>query len=279
MEDQEYSDEERPGSVPDHPDRPSFRQTPTVNLPPFWSENVAAWFGLAEARFRQKRIYDEWDRYDAVVSSLSQDNIRLVLDIVASPPEDDPYTELKGRLLASHVLTDYQRIERLMAMDALGSRKPSQLLAHMLEICPSGEQRSKFFAFLFLHRLPQELRIMLGEDDHQDVHVLAAKADRLWALHGHRMHGEVAAVAAAQPSPSLNAVRGNPGNKRGAQGRGRGRDRSNLPPKSAAASTTAPAALARDSAGLCFFHWHFGEQANKCEAPCSWQGNGRSGGL
>ena len=36
---------------------------------------------------------------------------------------------------------------------------------------------------------------------------------------------------------------------------------------------TAPVSLARDSAGLCFYHWSFGKRANNCTAPCSWQGN------
>jgi hypothetical protein len=80
-----------------------------------------------------------------VVSSLSKDSLRLVLDLVTSPPENNPYTTLKARLLDSHQLTDYQRIEQLLAMDSLGSRKPSELLAHMLELCPTGEETSKFF--------------------------------------------------------------------------------------------------------------------------------------
>jgi len=90
-------------------------------------------------------IYDEWTHYNHVVSSLSKDSLRLVLDLVTSPPENNPYTTLKARLLDSHQLTDYQRIEQLLAMDSLGSRKPSELLAHMLELCPTGEETSKFF--------------------------------------------------------------------------------------------------------------------------------------
>jgi hypothetical protein len=64
----------------------------------------------------------------------------------------------------------------------------------MTELCPQGEQQSKFFAFLFLHRLPNWLRIMLGEDDHQDVRSLAVKTDKLQALYEHLQHGTVAAV-------------------------------------------------------------------------------------
>ncbi len=133
---------------------------------------------------------------------------------------------LKARLLDSHQLTDYQRIEQLLAMDSLGARKPSELLAHMLELCPAGEETSKFFAFHFLHRLPQELRIMLGEDDHQEVHELAKKADRLWAIHGHRQHGAVAAVATPDPGSAVNAIRGAPGgSRRGRGGQQRGNER------------------------------------------------------
>ena len=268
------SDQESTGSVPGHPGGAlQLRQGPRQVLPPFWGDNVAAWFASAESRFRMKRIYDEWDRYDIVVAALSKDDIRLVLDVVTAPPDDDPYTTLKERLLSTHVKTDYQRIEEMLAMDSLGSRKPSEMLAHMLELCPAGEERTKFFAYHFLHRLPQELRIMLSEDDHQEVHQLARKADRLWAIHGHCLHGSVAAAGpAAASADGVNAVRGGAAQKRGSQQRGGGRGRYK-PPKSGPATSTAPAALARDSAGLCFFHWNFGEQANKCEPPCTWQGN------
>jgi hypothetical protein len=35
-----------------------------------------------------------------------------------------------------------------------------------------------FFTHLFLERLPAELRIILGEDDHYDPRPLAEKADQ-----------------------------------------------------------------------------------------------------
>jgi len=280
---QEYSDEEGAGSVPGHPEAPLRRQAaaavPSVTLPPFWVDNPAAWFALAESRFRMKGMYEEWDRYDCTISALSKESLRLVMDVITAPPDEDPYLTIKARLLSSHELTGYQRIEQLMAMDNLGSRRPSELLAHMLEVCPAGEERSMFFAYLFLHRLPQDLRIMLGDDDHQEVHVLARKADRLWAIHGHRMHGGVAAVQNDQVEPAVNALRGGGNGGRGRRGAparrgGQSSSKAHLPPKGAAtAGSTAPAALARESAGLCYYHWHFGDQAVKCESPCTWQGN------
>ncbi len=119
-----------------------------------------------------------------LVSALTKEAVSLVLDVVEHPPERLPYTALKQSLLDSHQLSDYQRIAALHKMEPLGGRKPSELLASMMELCPRGHESSIFFTHLFLERLTAELRITLGEDDHQNVRALAKKADALWSLHG-----------------------------------------------------------------------------------------------
>jgi hypothetical protein len=113
----------------------------------------------------------------------------LVLDVLENPSATAPYTQLKARLLASHELTDFQRIEKLHQMGDLGDRKPSDLLASMLELCPGGQEANKFFLFLFLQRLPAKLCVLLGDDENADPRDLATKADRLWAMHAHRRGG------------------------------------------------------------------------------------------
>jgi hypothetical protein len=150
----------------------------------------------------------------------SKESIQSVFQLVTSPSEDEPYTALKVGLLHNHQLTDYQRIEKLHVLDGLGSRKPTQLLSEMMALCPQGEQQSKFFAFLFLHRLPNWLRIMLEEDDHQDGRSLAVKADKLQALYGHLQHGTVAAVDS--PDWAVNAVKGSSRGGKGGYDCGRG---------------------------------------------------------
>jgi hypothetical protein len=208
---------------------------------------------------------------------LTKESIRLVLDLVETPPEGNPYTALKERLLSSHQLTNFQKIEKLHQLDNLGARKPSELLAQMLELCPRGQEANEFFLFLFLQRLPKELRIMLGDDPGHDARALAAKADKLWAYHSHQQPNAVAAVAAAgsdeEEESQIAAVRGaaksrpqrsgqsgSGGNKKGGSGTGKG-------------AGPSPASLARNSSGLCIFHWRFGDKAHNCVSPCSWQGN------
>jgi hypothetical protein len=100
-----------------------------------------------------------------------------------SVTEEQPYSMLKQRLLASHHLTGFQRAKKLFQMLALGAGKPSDLMATMLEICPRGEERTELFACLFLQRLPREIRVLLSEVDHKDQKALASQADRHWGLH------------------------------------------------------------------------------------------------
>jgi hypothetical protein len=55
---------------------------------------------------------------------------------VEHPSEHHPYTALEQGLLDYHQLTDYQKITAFHKMEPLGGRKPSELLASMLELCP-----------------------------------------------------------------------------------------------------------------------------------------------
>lgn len=264
-------------------DAPAARPPPSLHLPAFWPETPAAWFAHAESRFRLRHIEEETVKYDYLVAALNKDSLRLVLDVVADPGET-PYTALKERLVTSHELTDFQRIERIFMLENLGGRKPSELLSIMMEFCPRGEERSKFFAFLFLQRLPKELRIQLGNDEVLELRTLAAKADKLWALHAHQQHGTINAAcedtAESEPAPvaAVNSSRNQQRNRGGNRQRGGG-NRSNrgrggqTPAATASPAAAGPAEIAREGAGLCRAHWRYGDKAFSCEQPCNWQGN------
>jgi hypothetical protein len=257
----------------------------SLRLPSFWVDKPVSWFVLAESRFRLHGINREQTRYDYLFSALTKEAVSLVLDVVEHPPERFPYTALKQSLLDSHQLTDYQRIAALHKMVPLGGRKPSELLASMLELCPRGHETSIFFTHLFLERLPAELRITLGEGDHQNVRALAKKADSLWSFHG--MKPSFASAVASlvdvdEPSPvAVVSPRGS--------GRGRGRGRSSRggqggsprgggqqpggqqgAGQSKAAASLLPREMARIQSGLCLYHFNHGEKAHSCTPPCNW---------
>ncbi len=80
----------------------------------------------------------------------------MVKDALKSPQVESPNSALKQRLLVSHELSEFQWIDLLFEMEPQCNRKPLGLLSQMLEICPSGEEKNRFFIFPFLKHLPQK---------------------------------------------------------------------------------------------------------------------------
>jgi hypothetical protein len=157
----------------------------------------------------------------------------------------------------------------------------------MMELCPDDEEASCFFVFFFLQRLPAWLRIQLEGEDHDDIRRLATKADRLFALHGHKHSGAVAAVESREDE-EVNAVQGGRqrGNARrggqrgsqrgsqhgGQQGRGGQGSQSGSQQQGAGGKALTPSEAEAAAAGICWNHWRFAENASHCKgtaaSPC-----------
>jgi hypothetical protein len=261
--------------LPQAPPAQQHTRVVNVQLPPFWVDRPMSWFTTVEARFRLNGVTDEQVKFDLVINGLADSARSLAIDVIERPPAAYPYTILKHRLLSTHELTDFQKIEKLLQLPPLGGRKPTELLAAMMEYCPRGQETNIFFTHLFLQRLPAELRILLGEDDHQDARHLARRADQFWALHGGKFVATVAEVEADPAEIAAVAARAGRGGSRGKRG-GAARGRQS---PAAAATGAQPAAakpvnkpkdLAQLQSGLCFYHWEYGEKALQCRAPCNW---------
>jgi hypothetical protein len=172
-----------------HEDAPSAANR-TVKLPPFWTVNLRAWFTSAEGAFRLRNIADEESRFFNCLHALLEMTVSLIADLVeADPLPANPYTELPRRLLATHQLTDIQRVEQLFNLPPLGAQKPSELLAEMLRLYFRGQENNAFFNCLFLNKLPRELRILLSEAE------MGARANLFAAHNSKQAHDLVAAVA------------------------------------------------------------------------------------
>jgi hypothetical protein len=244
-----------------------------IKLPPFWPEDPVSWFRLVEGQFALRNMADLITRYYHVLAVLSADSVRLVRHVLHGETGPDSYDQLRASLLASHSLSNYQKMEHMMQLPPLGDRKPSVLLAEMLEFCPAGESSTAVFAFLFLQRLPREIRVLLSEDNPADMRAIADKADRLIAMHVPQSHNTCAAVAAEDrlEEPGVVAAaqasggRRGKGNKRPQQKAPLGRriDLSKRGQEQAAGLRTS----------MCYYHAKFGEQAKFCEEGCVWPEN------
>jgi hypothetical protein len=229
-----------------------------IKLPEFWPHAPVLWFSRAECIFRLRHVEDQITRYCSVVACLPHDVLRQVADLLDISTLEQPYNQLKERLMSAHELTPIQRADKVMQMADLGDQKPSQLLAAMLEWCPRGEEQSPFFIASFLRRLPNELRVLLGHDDFSDLKAISQKADALWQLCPRA--GSLAAVANLEAAEELGEAGTVAGvGQRSAKGRSAGQ--SNKKKQGAKKSVT-----------YCWRHHQFGDKAFSCADPatCMW---------
>jgi hypothetical protein len=113
------------------PAQPS--STGNFRLPDFWPDQPENWFAMAEAQFCLRRVAFNVDKYCHLLLALPKASYRLVSHLVTQVPKDDSYENVKAVLLSHHVLSDYQRVELMSKMEPMGARKPSDLLAAMME--------------------------------------------------------------------------------------------------------------------------------------------------
>ncbi len=139
-------------------DQRQQRPNREVKLTPFWPSNPEAWFSAAEGKFYLRGIDDELARFYNCLHALPEATVSIISDLMARPPAN-PYTALKARLMTAYELTNIRRVELLFNLPALGEQKPSELLAEMLRLCPTGEENNNLFNYLFLSKLPRELRL------------------------------------------------------------------------------------------------------------------------
>jgi hypothetical protein len=266
------------------PPASSSASTHNIKLPEFWPHAPAMWFSRAECRFEMLGVLSERQRFCCVADALPYETLRLVADLVATPPEDSPYSVLKERLLLAHAMTATQRAEKLFSLPPLGGRRPSDLLAAMYEFCPAGEERSQLFKALFLTRLPPEIRVLLEPEEYADLKQLATRADQLWLTLAARQFATAAAVqpdalVPEEEAETLAAVGGR---------RQRFQRKKSKPSDTAAAGPTGTTAGGQGSSPatasggkqsvsltICWKHAKFGSKAFNCADAntCQWPEN------
>jgi hypothetical protein len=172
------------------------------------------------------------------------------------------YQLLKAALLSSHTLTPYQMVLKLVNLEALGGRMPSELMASMQKLRPPKDEH--FFFYHFLQRLPKEVRILLAHDDFADLRKLAEKADSLMAIHQPHVP-DVTAVAAAAADLTVAEQDSVTTATTCTAGRGKGGR------KKSKGGSRSPAEYPQSA--LCIYHIRFSDKAHKCVEPCAWPGN------
>ena len=109
--------------------------TREIKLPPFEEDMPQAWYNQAEAYFRLHGVTDRMFWFYYVQWALTPVQKKLARDLLSIPdPPPNAYELLKERLLRLYDKGEKDRCRRLLSMLPLGGRRPSELLAEMLQL-------------------------------------------------------------------------------------------------------------------------------------------------
>lgn len=234
----------------------------SVKLPPFWPADTSLWFRQVESQFRVKGITVQQTKFDYVVMTLSPEIAYLVRDLIADPPDDNPYDELKKQLVKRTTTSTRQRVHQLLDAEGLGDRKPTDVLRTMIQLMGEDVKSPKtpIFREIFLRRLPESVRgTLTAKKDGDSLKELAELADELVEGTSRQVStveadvSEVAEVAQLRKGLVRSKI----------QKRSQSRER---PSRRASADKS-------QSSDVCWYHEQFGDAACKCRVPCSQSGN------
>mgnify|MGYP001554901302 CR=1 FL=1 len=152
-----------------------------LKLPTFWADQVQTWFAQAEAQFLLRGITQDETKFAHVVAVLDSQTAMQAAPVIHDPPATEKYRTLKDFLTQTFSLSEAERAERLLSMDELGDRKPSQLMSTIIHLY--GPKPHNFLLkHIFLRALPEKLRNALASCKEEDLRELAKEADRLMPL-------------------------------------------------------------------------------------------------
>ena len=179
------------------PSQSSHLYAVALKLPTFWPDSCESWFINAESQFHLKNITSSVTKFHHVITSLLQNEIDNVVDLIRNPSATDPYRILRAHLLQTHSLTDYARCESIMSLPLSGDMLPSALLSRMRALLPIKHQDCLFLRHAFLKQLPADVRSAI------DISILAQRTDEIY-------RSSLSSNSAVNAVDSVHAVNAHP---------------------------------------------------------------------
>lgn len=251
-------------------------------LPLFWLNMPEIWFIQAEQIFALNRITSDMSKYRHVVAVLPQEVMGNVIDLLKNPPETNKYETLKEALIARHSLSENKRLEELLSSSEIGDRSPSAFFRDMENIMGSSNiVNIDLLKRLWLRKLPEQVKIQVTSSNFEDMALILTLADKVWEV---THTSSIASVTSKPPQTSSNkedqlieairmlslevsSLKKDFNHRRSSQfsQNRRGRSRSRSKP--------------REGKSHCWYHAKFGDKANKCIQPCSYNSDKKNADL
>ncbi|XP_047027191.1 uncharacterized protein LOC124635355 [Helicoverpa zea] len=258
-----------------------------MRCPPFCPEEPAVWFAQIEGQFVLGRISSDTTKFYTVVTQLETKYAMQVKDIITKPPETNKYEKLKTELINRLSASQEKRIQQLLIHEELGDRRPSQFLRHLQNLAgPAGA--SDFVKSLWTNRLPQNIQTVIASQIADlPVEKLAEIADRVYEIVP--CTPQVAATASTITAPDLvkevseltkqvARLSSQMNSKWRGRSRSRSQSRHNQRRYYRSRSNNSKTPQPPPNHPHCYYHYTFGDKANKCRQPCTFTSENAKGG-
>jgi hypothetical protein len=113
-------------------------------------------------------------KFNAVATSLPTEVAERISDMLTNPPTEDPYQELKKRILYKYEISPAKKITQLIEDSELRDEKPTQFCA----LSPKVEFQHKMLFDIVMRKLPKIVRAVLVMTDVKDIERAAQAADK-----------------------------------------------------------------------------------------------------
>lgn len=251
--------------------------TEMIKMQAFYENDPELWFSIIESQFAARRIVSEKTKYMQVVANLNCATAALVKDVIKLPFVEGHYERLKAALTAIYAESATQKFQKLISKTDIGDMRPSQFLHHMKSLADDSISET-LIKQLWIQRLPSASRAVLSASN-DSLDNLGKMADKMWEVSDHfcvasigggvkaQSNGEQFAKALNKITSRLEALeRKEHTSRRDAtprrfRNRSQSRQRGNSEFK---------------DRELCWYHFKFGEKAQKCRDPCQFKSESKN---
>ncbi|XP_011171075.1 uncharacterized protein LOC105203852 [Solenopsis invicta] len=194
-------------------------------------------------------------------------------DIILSPPADQPYSMLKTELIKRIGISQEHKTRQLLEHEEIGDRKPSQFLRYLQSLAGKAVGDG-MLRTIWLNRLPSYVQPHLVIRTNETLSQLAVTADTIMEA-TKAPTPQIAEVTASQSEIQkqietqrreiLEQIATLQKSMETMKVSNRIRDPDRHRTRSRSRSTS----RGRLSSSVCWYHYKFGQTAQKCQPPCS----------
>ncbi|XP_018329081.1 uncharacterized protein LOC108739597 [Agrilus planipennis] len=149
-----------------------------VRVPPFIPADPELWFAMVEENFTTAGVTTDSTKFSYITGALEPRYALEIRDIIVNKPASNAYETIKAELIKRLSTSQEQKTRRLLEMEEIGDRKPSQFFRHLKGLAgstvPDSMLRTLWFA-----RMPSHMQAILAA--HRDITLekLAELADSI----------------------------------------------------------------------------------------------------